>query len=180
MSADDTPQQPIPPLLHTFTPKEVQFIQGLMAVTPTGYLQGCTPGFDTNIRLLGMGALALSDLNLTPPCTQYNYENLPPQLRSLLVLGTQTYMMLMFMSGFALIDITYSDNGFSMTIDRSAKISAAYDKMLAMWEKQLQNYKHCVLLHNGGIGLGTPRFQSSFSRMMGMLSSGSAYNWGMP
>jgi hypothetical protein len=176
----DSPHQPIPPLVHTFTPKEVEFIQKLMTVTPTGFLQGCTPGFDTNIRLLGMGSLALSDLNLMPPCTQYNFETLPPQLHYLLILGTQAYMMLMFQAGFSLVDISYSDNGFSLTIDRAGKVASAYEKVLAMWERQLLNYKHCLLLKNGGVGLGTPRFQSNLSRMIGMLTSGGAFGWGMP
>lgn len=177
----DAPHQPIPPVTHAFTPTEIEFIQQMMLVTPSGYLQGCTPGtYDTNMRLLGMVAFALTELNLTAPCTHYRLETLPPDLKPLLILGAQSNMMLMFMAGFALIDINYSDNGFTLTIDRSAKISAAYDKVYERWQDQIRKFKNCLLLHNGGMGLGTPRFQSNFSRMMGMLTSGGAYGWGMP
>jgi hypothetical protein len=173
------PTQPVAAPTHVFTPRELEFIQATMAITPTGFLKGCSPGFDMNIRLLGMAYLGLSDFNTTNPCTHYTINNYPPELKYLLVLGTQTYMMLMMQAGFALIDINYNDNGFSLSIDRASKIAAAYDKVKEMWEKQIRNYKNCLMLHNGGEGLGTPRFQSNISRTIGILGGG-AYGWNIP
>ena len=173
------PSQPIPPITHVFTQREIELIQSVMIVTPSGFLKGCNSGFDMNIRLLGMAALALSDFNTTNPCTNFTVQNYPPAIRSLLVLGTQAYMMLMMMAGFALIDINYNDNGFSLSVDRASKISAAYEKILAMWEKQVRNYKNCLMMHNGGQGLGTPRFQSNIGRFIGMLGDG-AFGWNVP
>jgi len=88
-------------------------------------------------------------------------------------------MMLMMMAGFSLIDINYNDNGFSLSVDRATKISAAADKIKEQWEKQIINFKHCLLLHNGGMGLGTPRYQSNIGRFIGMLGNG-AFGWGIP
>ena len=152
----------------------------MMVITPSGFMKGCnSSGFDTNIRLLGMACLALTDLNLTPPCTQYTLNTIPPQLQCLITLGAQYYMMLMMMAGFSLIDINYNDNGFSLSVDRATKISAAADKIKEQWEKQIINFKHCLLLHNGGMGLGTPRYQSNIGRFIGMLGNG-AFGWGIP
>jgi hypothetical protein len=181
----ETPQsvpfQPIPPITHVFTPTEIAFIQNMMVTTPSGFMKGCgqAGGFDMSIRLLGMACLALTDINLTPPCTQYTLNTLPPQLQCLITLGSQYYMMLMMMAGFSLIDINYNDNGFSLSVDRAAKISAAADKIKEQWEKQIMNFKHCLLLHNGGVGLGTPRYQSNIGRFIGMLGNG-AFGWGIP
>ena len=171
--------QPIPPITHVFTPKEIGFIQHMMVTTPKGFLVGTHPGFDTNIRVLGMGALAFTDLNLTMPVTQYSFQNLPPQLNSLITLGAQYYMMLMMQAGYSLIDINYNDNGFTMSIDRSVKIRDAAVPIKEQWEKMILNYKRALMLSNGGVGLGTPRYQSNMSRFLGMLGGG-AFGWNIP
>ncbi len=173
------PSFPVPTFTHTFTQAELDLIQAIMVVTPTGFLKGCNPGFDMNYRLLGMAALALTDFNVTNPCTGYTFQNYPPNIKYMLVLGTQVFTMAMMQAGFALIDINYNDNGFSLSVDRSAKIAAAYEKLKELWKEQVRNYKNCYMLHNGGVGLGTPRFQSNIGRFIGMLGDG-AFGWNIP
>jgi hypothetical protein len=179
-TAYPVPTAPIGVEQRAFTASELSFIQDLMAVTPSSFLSGCNPGFDQKIRLLGITQLALQDINNYPPCTSYTLEGLPAGQRSLLIFGTQLYIMLMEQMRFSLIDISYSDGGLSINLDRVGKIGAAYDKMLAQWNMMLSNFKKCVLLQQGGVGLGTPRFQSNLSRFISMLGSGSAFGFNIP
>lgn len=175
----DVPSQVIPPIVHKFTPREIEFIQAVMTVSPTGFFKGCTPGFDLSYRVLGVAAFALMDFNVTNPCTNYTLENFPKEIKPMLVLGSQVFMLAMAQAGFALIDINYNDNGFSLSVDRSAKIRAAYDTLKELWKEQIRNYKNCFMMHNGGVGLGTPRFQSNIGRFIGMLGGG-AFGWNIP
>jgi len=173
------PTVPVSVGSRTFTPKELELIECIMTITPKAFLEGCNPGFDQKIRLLGIAQLALMDLNTMPPCTHYTLNTIPDMLKPLLCFGTQVYIMLMEQMRFSLIDLSYSDGGLSINLDRVSKIGAAYDKMLVLWTRQLENYKKCVLVSTRGAGLGTPRYQGNLSRMISMLGDG-AFGWNIP
>jgi len=173
------PTVPVEVGYRTFTPTELHFIQELMAVTPKSFLEGCNPGFDQKIRLLGIAALALEDLNNAPPKTGYNFNTFPQEHKALLVFGTQLYLMMFEQMRFSLIDLSYADGGLSISFDRVSKLGAVYDKMKVQWDMMVGNYKKNLLVSMGGAGLGTSRYQSNLSRMIGMLGNG-AYGWNLP
>ena len=75
MPGQPVPHQPIPRPQHNFTQPEIYFIEEMLKTTPSGFLRGCPPGFDTNIRLLGVGAMALAQFNLTMPQSYFNFNN---------------------------------------------------------------------------------------------------------
>lgn len=178
-TAYPTPTVPVEVQQRSFTAQELALIQDIMAVTPRGFLEGCNPGFDQKIRILGIAALALNDINNMPPITSYTFTNLPAGQRAMLIFGVQIYLMLFEQMRFSLIDLSYSDGGLSLNFDRVAKIGAAFDKMKVQWDLMLGNFKKSLIFKQGPMGLTTPRYQSNLSRMVGMLGNG-AYGWQIP
>lgn len=166
-------------LARSFTPSEKNCLDQIKAITPKGFLEGCEPGFDTDIRLLGMAALALQDYNSMPPCENYTFGNLPAGLCTSIAMGTQYYLALMKQMEMSLIDISYNDNGLSITFNRVTNLGAAITNLEKPWLRMIENRKKCVIVGMGGVGLATPRFQSNLSRFIGLLGNG-AYGWNIP
>jgi len=168
-------------IIHTFTPQELTFLIQLKRVVPKPFLNSCEDPTERDFKLLGIAALALGDIANMPPCEHgLTFQNLPLDLVQLLILGTNYYIMAFRMAEFSLIDISYSDNGLSVNLDRVSKIKTALETFEAMWLRQIQNRKNCLLLGQGGFGLRTARFQSNFSRFVGMLGTGGAFGWNVP
>lgn len=171
---------PIPSRLHrAFTPGEQACLNQIKAITPKGFLEGCEPGFDTDIRLLGVAALALQDYNSMPPCESFTFGALPMGLCTTIAMGAQYYLVLLKQMEMSLIDISYSDNGLSITFNRVANLGQSLGNLEKAWLRMVENRKKCVIVSIGGIGLATPRFQSNLSRFIGMLGDG-AYGWNLP
>jgi hypothetical protein len=167
--------------ITVFTPQEKAFLDQLKRVVPKPFLNTCEDPNERDFKLLGIASLALGDYANMPPCEHgLTFNNLPPDLVSLIVLGTNYYIMMFRQAEFSLIDISYSDNGLSVNLDRVTKIGQVMDTFEKMWLRQIQNRKNCLLLSNGGFGLRTARYQSNFSRFVGMLGTGGAFGWNMP
>ena len=182
MAEDCCGGTPIPTnsgLKMAFTPSEKMCLDHIKAITPKGFLEGCEPGFDTDIRLLGMAALALQDYNSMPPCENYTFRNLPAGLCTSIAMGTQYYLALMKQMEMSLIDISYSDNGLSISFNRVTNLGAAILNLEKPWLRMIENRKKCLIVGMGGVGLATPRFQSNLSRFIGLLGNG-AYGWNIP
>jgi len=161
------------------TPSEKACLDQIKAVTPKGFLEGCPPGIETDNKLLGMAAFALQDYNSMPPCEAYTFGNLPAGLCTTIAMGTQYYLAVMKQMELSLIDISYSDNGLSITFNRVTNLNTAIANLEKPWLRMIENRKKCVLVSQGGVGLATPRFQSNLSRFIGMLGDG-AYGWNIP
>lgn len=167
--------------ITVFTPREKAFLEQLKRVVPKPFLNSCEDPAERDFKLMGIAALALSDYSNMPPCEHgMTFNNMPADLAQLIIFGTNYYIMMFRQAEFSLIDISYSDNGLSVNLDRVGKIGQVVQNFEKIWLRQLQNRKNCLLLSNGGMGLGTARFQSNFSRFVGMLGTGSAFGWGMP
>jgi hypothetical protein len=107
------------------------------------------------------------------------WSSLPDKFKDLVYFGANMYIAVFKQLEYAMIDISYSDGGLSITIDRVGKLGAAIQNMEKMWLRRIQNMKYCQLLNSGGKGLGTPRYASNLSRFIGMLGNG-AYGWNIP
>lgn len=162
-----------------FTLRQTQTIDKVRMVTPKAFLKNCGEGFTTDIRLLGMFSLALLDYNSAPPGAFYTSSNYPDGIEPLLIYGTEMYILEFMLRKYTLIDISYSDGGLSVNLDRVSKLKVAYDVVNANWLRLLGNAKNVQLMSQGGMGLGTPRFQSNLSRFIGMLGDG-AFGWNIP
>ncbi len=162
-----------------FTGRQLQAIQAVRDITPKAFLRNAAEGFPTDVRLLGMFGLSVLDVTTTQPRENFTTENYPLSLQPLLVYGTEKYILLFMAAKYALIDISYSDAGLSINLDRVSKIKTVHDMFKEDWQNVLGNYKKGVLLSQSGLGLATPRFQGTLSRMVGMLGDG-AFGWQIP
>ena len=164
---------------RSFTAAEKLFLGEVKSITPKPFLEGTQPGFDTDVRLLGVAALALSDYNSMPPGENYNFNSMPPGLRTVISMGTQYYLATLKQMELSLIDISYSDNGLSINFNRVANLNTSIAALEKPWLRMLENRKKLLITCIGGVGLATPRFQSNLSRFIGMLGDG-AYGWNLP
>ena len=160
-----------------FSVRQAMIIDRIRQITPKAYLKNAAEGFTTDIRLLGLISLALLDLNSAPPRQNFTSDSVPDQFMDLLVYGTQKYIVMFMMQKYALIDISYSDGGLSIQLDRVGKTKIVYDAMLEDWKRILGNVKGGVLMAQGGVGLATPRYQGTLSVMLGMFGTGGAMSW---
>lgn len=167
-------------LITTLTPREVSFLTQLKRVVPKPFLNTCDDPQERDEKLLGIAHLALADYNSMPPFEGYTMNSLTPDLTQIIIMGTNYWIMALRREEFSLIDISYSDNGLSVNLDRVTKIGQALEGIEKMYLRVLQNRKNVVLLQNGGMGLRTARYQSNFSRFVGMLGTGGAFGWNMP
>lgn len=167
-------------LQTNFTPQEKEFLKQLVRVTPKPFLNTVEEPLDREFRLLGIAALALSDYNNTPPFENFTISSMPPLMIPIIIMGTQYWIMAFRQAEFSLIDISYSDNGLSVNLDRTSKIGQAMENIEKLYLKVYENRKKVVLLANGGMGLETLRYNSNFSRFTAMLGTGGAFGWNMP
>jgi hypothetical protein len=161
------------------TPAQQKLVFKLTAVTPAGFLAPTPPGMARDIRLLGLIGLALSDINNAPPREGWTIDSFPQNQYDFLVFATQIWILLMAQMQYSLADVSYTENGYSINLDRTTKIGSAFANFKLMYDAQLTNYKNNILMANGGMGLATPRYQSNLSRFISILGNG-AYGWNIP
>jgi hypothetical protein len=167
-------------LITTLTPKETAFLADLKRFVPKPFLNTCDDPDERDEKLLFVARGALADYNFMPPVEGFTINSLPDEVEPIIVMATNYWIMALRQQEFSLIDISYSDNGLSVNLDRVSKIGAALANIEKMYLRVLQNRKNVVLLQNGGFGLRTARYQSNFSRFVGMLGTGGAFGWNMP
>ena len=104
----------------------------------------------TNIELDTYIKNALWDMNGTPPAFTYftveDWENSVPEWKSLIVQGAMIFAMIsqgMFEIG---KEFSYSDNGISVTIDRSAKYQSLANMLLQSYQKQKEGVKRAYFM----------------------------------
>ena len=162
----------------TFTTSEQQYISYMQNTVPNPFLKKCPSGMPKDAWLLTMLQQGLDDFNNTPPCSSYTVDSFPKNRQSLLFFGANLYISFFKQLEYAMIDISYSDGGLTITIDRVGKLNTAIANMERNWLRMLENAKKCMLISQGGKGLATPRYQSNLSRFIGMFGDG-AYGWGV-
>ena len=168
-----------PTQITILTPSQQRIIDKLVAVIPASFLASTPPGMARNIRLLGLVGLALSDINNAHPRTGYSFDSFPSNQYDFLVMATMMWTLLFEQARYSLADISYSENGYSITLDRTSKIGASITNFKLMYDTQLTNFKNGLMLQFGGAGLSTPRFKSNLSRFISILGNG-AFGWNIP
>jgi len=167
-------------LITVLTNKQNIIINKLKAVTPPSFLGNIPPGIGQEVRLLGMIGMAMNDINNAHPRQSLNFETFPSLHYDFLILATNMYILAFEQARYSLADVSYSENGYSINMDRTSKIGTSFETFKKLYETQLWGFKGGVLLDQMFVGLGTPRFQSNLSRFISMLGSGSAYGWNLP
>ncbi len=159
---------------------EKAFLDELLRVTPAPYLNTPDPENIRNYKLLGIAQWALWDVNNEPPQENYTFNTLQKNLFPMMTYGTQFYLMQMKQMEFSLVDISYNSQGLSLTIDRVGKINTPLGNFEKNWGMFIAKWKKGVIIGMGGVGLATPRFQSSMSRVIVAMSQGGAFGWNVP
>lgn len=114
----------------SLTPKEQRLVNHLK-IWLTNWITNCAT--DDEIRA-GI-KFALESLNIKSPVTHFTIETLPEILESVLMVGSAIYTLMVHYLGIAFTDVSYTDSGVSITIDRGQKIQNAIDKATAYYDK---------------------------------------------
>jgi hypothetical protein len=123
--------------------------------------------------------LIIADWNFWPPQQYLTVETLDPRLIPLLGFGVQMFTVLFEQQRWTLLDFDYTDQGLNIRLDRVAKLDQSYKNLLELYKQQIMNYKKSVLVSTQGVGLGTPRFQSSIGQFL-KIALGSSFSWNSP
>jgi hypothetical protein len=114
----------------SLTPKEQRLVNHLKGwLTP--WITNCLTDDDIRAGII----FALENLNIKSPVTYFTIESLPQILESTLMAGSAIYTLMYKYLGIAFSDISYSDNGVSVTIDRGQKIQNAIDKAMQFYNQ---------------------------------------------
>lgn len=149
----------------TPSPREQRLILAIRAfVTPwvSQFLE------DDDIR--GGIILALNAINIYPPQTNFTLYNFPIVLEPLLVMGAGIFALMFRYLGVAITDLSYNDQGFSLTIDRGSKVKTALDQLLGFYKELLPLAKMDYAFP--GVGVGTLQLPVSigFNIQRGILN----------
>lgn len=111
--------------VKSMTPKEQRFVNHVRNIVTSW--AGTTLGDDD----LRAGILfGLQALNIQPPATEFSLDSIPVGLEPLLLVGAASFTLMYHYLGIAFTDLSYSDNGLSLTVDRGSKVQLAIDKLM--------------------------------------------------
>ena len=131
----------------SLTPKEQRLVNYLK-IWLSNWITNCAT--DDEIRA-GI-KFALESLNIKSPVTYFTIETLPEILESVLMVGSAIYTLMVHYLGIAFTDVSYTDAGVSITIDRGAKIQNAIDKATAYYDKLIDVAKLHYIQSGAAVG----------------------------
>lgn len=130
------------------TPREQRLINMLKGwITP--WMSSCVTDDDLRAGLV----LGLNSINIYPPITAFDMNNCPTQIEPLWITGSAIFTLMYRYLGVAFTDVTYTDNGLTLSIDRGGKVKQATDTALAYYNQLLALAK--MEYSYGGSGVGT-------------------------
>ena len=148
VTADKTYESKFYLTRKSLSPKEQRLVNHLKNwLSP--WLTNCLTDDDLRAGIV----FALESLNIKSPVTYFTIETLPQILESTLMVGSAIYSMMYKYLGIAFTDVSYSDNGVSVNIDRGSKIQNAIDKATAYYDKLIDVAKLNYL--NAGCSIGS-------------------------
>lgn len=146
------------------TANEIRILQKVRGVLPKPFLAkdafGDANDIEVNRRILNYVQMVIDDINLAQPQTGYIVANFPEGLDTTLILGVNVFTAMFMQLKWTMNDISYTNNGFTVSIDRVGKLNTSYDTMFKMYERQVTNLKN-MIMKQGVVVLGTPRFANT-------------------
>ena len=109
----------------TLSPKEQRLVNTVKCIITPWISQFCT---DDDIR--GGIILAMNAINMYPPTTNFTIDTFPATLEPLLTSGAAAFSLMFRYLGVAITDLSYSDMGFSLSIDRGTKVKEAITQLM--------------------------------------------------
>ena len=116
--------------------------------------------------------LVVDDVNSVSPATSFTTDSMPSTWDNLICFGAQVYLNLFLVAKYSVEDLSYSDNGLSLNIDRTSKIMPVYLQSLAQYEKMKLNLKKAIAISTGAKALGTFQFTSVISNFLASIFPG--------
>lgn len=151
------------------TEKERQLVSDSLVLWPERFRGTADEG-----RCLQFCEIVVADINAIPPAEYLTIDTLPDHLLPIVRFGTSLYSQLFHQMRATLDDFTWSDQGVTVAVDQTAKISVSLTNITKAYERMLVNYKKTRIIAQGGRGLGTPRYQSSLGQFL-KISLGSSF-----
>jgi len=96
--------------------------------------------------------LGLRAFNLYPPQTSFTVANLPSDLEPLVLMMAAMFALVQRYVPVSITDLSYSDNGLSLSIDRGSKVKTAIDMINAFVDKYILPYKWNYAPMGSGFG----------------------------
>lgn len=127
-------------------------------------------------RVLQFLEIVVADINAIPPFESMTIETLPEQIVPIVRFGSSVYAAVFQQLRATLDDFTWSDQGVTVAIDQTSKVSTALANMTKAYERMIINFKKTRVIAQGGQGLGTPRYQSQLGQFL-KISLGSSFLW---
>lgn len=129
-------------------------------------------------RILAYANLVISDFAMWPPQTFDTVDTVVhnPQVLSIIIFGSCVFAELFMQMNATLQDFTFSDQGFSVQVDQVTKIQQSLTNMMEVYKKMIKAYKVNLILNQGPVGIGTPRYQSQLGQFL-KIALGSAFTW---
>lgn len=107
------------------SPREQRLVDQIKCIVTPWITQFCT---DDDIRA-GL-ILAMNAINMFPPSTAFTLDSFPTSLEPFLVSGGAAFALMFKYLGIAITDMSYSDMGLSLTLDRGAKVKEAVSMLM--------------------------------------------------
>lgn len=85
--------------------------------------------------------LGLQAFNLYPPKTNFTIPTLPPELEPLILMMSAMFAFIQKYVPVAITDLSYSDNGLSLSVDRGSKVKTAIDMINGFVKEYIFPYK---------------------------------------
>jgi hypothetical protein len=130
-------------------------------------------------KILMYAETVLADINVFPPLQNYTTETVPDTILPILYFGVALFAELFMQCRLSLEEFQYNDNGLSVSTNFVANIGASYANLLETYRHMITNYKKTQIFAVGGLGLGSPRYQSQIGQFL-KLALGSAFTWNTP
>lgn len=148
---------------------EVRILQKIKGVLPLPFLNkeafGDDNDIETNRRILSYADLVIDNMNWVQPVTGYSVKYFPKELDGTLILGVNAFTALFMQMKWTMNDFSYTDNGFSISLDRVTKLGTSYSNLLKLYQDQVINIKN-YLWSQSVIVLGTPRYQNQLGQFV--------------
>jgi len=134
--------------IFPFSPRERRLLSQVVGWIPDSF----KPDLD-DAQVGTAFRFALNQFNIHPPETAFTINTFPYNYEQFLVMGTQINLALLKFLKIGIRDYSYADMGFSLTLDRGAKINQAIQELNNVWIATISQAKWNFI--SSGVGIGT-------------------------
>jgi hypothetical protein len=142
--------------------QETDFVLGFFPLTPRekrliGYVTEWIPDVikpDLSEETIHLAfRLSIKSFNVHPPETNFTIDSFPSNYEQYLIAGAQVNLAMLKYLKFGIRDFSYGDMGFSLNIDRGAKIAKAAEDIGRIYSETVAMAKWNFI--SQGVGLGS-------------------------